>query len=133
MEDAKILDHKEILKKFAHVESTLEFVSKEVKYHNSCRNKFHNEAMAKKNCLEKDKESEWLKKTQIRERAFNASIHFIQEFVIEREEVLKSRDVADQYRMLLAEFGLDHSEIYPERDYLYLAKLTEHFEGKIVI
>ena len=111
MEDAKILDHKEILKKFSHVQSTLEFVSKEVKYHDSCRNKFHNEGMAKKS-LEKEKESEWLKKTQIREGAFNASIHIIQDFLIEREEVLKSRDVGDRYRMLLAEFGLDHSEIY---------------------
>jgi hypothetical protein len=131
--DANILQHKEILGNFGGVQSQLEFVAKEVKYHNSCRNKFHNEATSKKTSLEKQQQSDWEFKTKIREEAFTAAASFIEEFILDKGEVLKARDVADHHRMLQAECGLDPNEISRDRDYMFLAKLTEHFEGKIII
>jgi hypothetical protein len=35
--------------------------------------------------------------------------------------------------MLQAEYGLEPIDIYTDRDYMFHAKLTEHFKGKNVI
>jgi len=133
LNDAKILEHKELLDKFAHVESNLEFVAKEVRYHTSCRNEFGNLARAKKTKREKQEQSDWILKKKIREKAFSTATVFVNEFILEKREVHKARDLSDHHRMLLAEFGLESSEINPDRDYMFLAKLTDHFEGKIVV
>lgn len=133
LNDAKILGHNDILEKFAHVESNLEFVAKEVRYHASCRNNFGNLARAKKANREKEEQSDWALKKQIREKAFTAVTVFVHEFIIEKEEVYKTKNLADHHRMLLAEFGLEPNDIVPERDYLFLAKLSEHFEDKLII
>ena len=133
LNDAKILQHKKILETFAGVECNLEFVAKEVKYHNSCRNNFHNESRKKKASLEKQEQSERTLKTGIREKAFAAATQFVEEHILKEEEVHKARDVADHHRMLQAEFGLEPKDISRDRDYVFFAKLAEHFEGKIVI
>ncbi len=52
--------------------------------------------------------------------------------VLERGEILKARDDADHHRMLLAGFGLDQKDISKKCDHLFLAKVIEHFEGKIL-
>ena len=133
MADAKTLQNMQILENFAHVESELEFVAKEIQYHNSCRNTFRNQARSKTMRIEEEQKSERAKKIAIGEQAFFASTSYIQDVVLERAEILKAREVAGLYRMLLAGFGLDQNDIYKDRDYLFLAKLTEHFEGKILI
>jgi len=111
----------------------LAFVAKEVKYHNSCRNAFRNEARAKQAKEQSNEQSERTKKMKIREEAFIEITGFIEEIIIGKEQVMKSRDVADHHRVLLAELGLDASDIALERDYLLLGKLADHFEGRISI
>ncbi len=133
LNDAKILEHQDILSQFAHVESNLEFVAKEVRYHPSCRNSFANLARAKKLNLEKEERSEWTVKKEIREKAFTAATEFVNDLILERGEVHRIKDLADHHRMLLAEYGLEPCDINPDRDCTFLAKLTDHFKGKIVI
>ena len=70
LNDAKILEHQDILSQFAHVESNLEFVAKEVRYHSSCRNSFANLARAKKLNREKEERLE-------RDRRGNSERHTI--------------------------------------------------------
>lgn len=127
MNDAKILQHQDILLKFAHVECNLEFVAKEVMYHSSCRNSFTNLARAKKSNSEKKERSEWALKKEIREKAFTGATVFVNELILEKGEVHRAKDLADHHRMLLAEFGLEPYEINQDRDCTFLAKLTDHF------
>ncbi len=118
---------------FAGVQCELQFVAKEMKYHNSCRNKFHYEASRTTASLEKNKQSERTLKIEIREKAFTAAIQFVKDFIINQEEVHRTRNVSDRHGMLQTEYGLEPNDISTNRDYLFLAKLTEHFQGKIVI
>ena len=81
MDDAEILQNENILNEFAGVEPNLAFVSKEVKYHSSCRNKFHNEAMSKKVSQEKKDRSDWEFKSNARDQAFTEITSFVEEFI----------------------------------------------------
>lgn len=102
-------------------------------YHSSCRNSFANLARAKKSNSEKKERSEWALKKEIREKAFTGATVFVNELILERGEVHRAKDLADHHRMLLAEFGLEPYEINQDRDSTFLAKLTDHFKGKVVI
>ena len=73
----RLCKYMQILENFAHVESELEFVAKEVQYHNSCRNTFHNQASSKtlrilQFLIEEEEKSERIKKIEIGEQAFLA-------------------------------------------------------------
>jgi hypothetical protein len=46
VKEARILDDVEMFRKIENTESSLEFVCKEVMYHNSCRKKYSYEATA---------------------------------------------------------------------------------------
>lgn len=54
-------------------------------------------------------------------------------FVAKEVKVHKAKDVSDRHRMLQAEYGLEPNDFSTDRDYMFLAKLTEHFQGKIFI
>lgn len=113
LNDAKILQHKELSDRFANVKSNLEFVAKEERYHISCQNEFGNLARAKKTRREKEEQSDWILKTKIREKAFAAGTDFVNDLVLENGEVHKAIALADHHRMLLQNLALNQMIFLP--------------------
>ncbi|KAK4023629.1 hypothetical protein OUZ56_009029 [Daphnia magna] len=69
MNDAIILDDEAIVRKIGNLESNLQFVSKEIKYHNSCRKKFASAAKSAVKKREEEHQSKWVLNKSIRENA----------------------------------------------------------------
>ncbi|KAK4013204.1 hypothetical protein OUZ56_025438 [Daphnia magna] len=99
LNDAKILQHKELSDRFANVKSNLEFVAKEER--------------AKKTRREKEEQSDWILKTKIREKAFAAGTDFVNDLVLEKGEVHKAIALADHHRMLLQNLALNQMIFLP--------------------
>lgn len=135
MNDAAILEDEAIVRKIGNLESNLEFVSKEIKYHNSCRKKF---AFAAKSALKKweeEQQSKWVLKKSIRENATQKILAFLEEKIVKEEEVHRVKDITKHYRFLLqSELDLDcNISICRVRKCEVLEKLTSYFKDKVTV
>ncbi|KAI9564747.1 hypothetical protein GHT06_008488 [Daphnia sinensis] len=120
-----------MLRKIGNTESSLEFVCKEVMYHNSCRKKYSYEARASLMKKESERQSHRLNLREIKEKAFETTVQFIQSHVLEKREVHRVSDISNQYRMLLCGHELDYHYAATHRRYLFLEKLNSHFGDKL--
>lgn len=131
VQEARILDDVEMLRKIGNTESSLEFVCKEVVYHNSCRKKYSYDARASLKKKESQSQTNRLKLREITEKAFETTVQFVQSHVLEKREVHRVSDISNQYRMLLCEHELDYDNAARHRRYLFLEKLNSHFGEKL--
>ena len=127
LKEAQILQDTVLLRKIQGID----FIAKEVRYHNSCRTEYYDKAKA----IEKKRESEnktiFSRQKSIRKNAFNATKLFVEEKIITNEEVYRIADISNQYLIWLSEFGFSDEEVQTEavrkHKYVLLEKLMEHF------
>ncbi len=135
MNDAAILEDEAIVRKIGNLESNLQFVSKEIKYHNSCRKKFASAAKSALKKWEEEQQSKWVLKKSIRENATQKILAFLEEKIVKEEEVHRVKDITKHYRFLLqSELGLDcNISICRVRKCEVLEKLTSYFKDKVTV
>ncbi|KZR97998.1 Uncharacterized protein APZ42_006811 [Daphnia magna] len=133
MNDAIILDDEAIVRKIGNLESNLQFVSKEIKYHNSCRKKFASAAKSAVKKREEEHQSKWVLNKSIRENAMQKIIAFLEEKIMKEEEVHRVKDITKHYRLLLSELGLDYNSICRVRKCEVLEKLISYFGDKVTV
>lgn len=132
VENAQLLEDFQLLRKVAGVD----FIAKEVKYHNSCRLGYLNEAksFAKKKAMEQDSALNLNK--ELRDKALKSTLTFIEVTIRINEEVHRFKSIYEnQYILTLRKLDLSPEEIQKDeskhRKRAVLEKLVEHFSGSI--
>ena len=127
MKDALAVEDAALLRKIHNID----FVAKEVRYHNSCRTELSDKAKAINKKKENEKKVFYGRDKKIRTSAFHATIAFVEENIIKNEEVRRIADISDQYFTWLIEFGFSEEEVESEavrkHKYVLLDKLLSHF------
>ena len=121
--------------------SNTNFASKEVKYHNNCRLQYQkvseNTPLALK---EKSKDgyvsspvTSWHETRNIHSEAFEALIYYIEETVLDNNEVYFVKDINSYYQALLHEIGKERAQDLESTTQKLEEKLLKHFGDKIKI
>lgn len=128
--DANVLNDAPMLRKIAVI---VDFIAKEIRYHPSCRLSYSDQAKAVLSKNKNDNESLWRRKKAIREKAFEATVSFMETKIIEFEGVQRADDIIRQYVMWLEEFGLQDIDLKDAqtRKSAIVDKLVKHFGNRL--
>lgn len=125
--DALAIQDSVLLRKIHNID----FIAKEVRYHNSCRTELSDKAKAINKKKENEKKQFYGRDKKIRKSAFDATITFVEEKIMKNEEVHRIADLSNQYLTWLVEFGFSdekvESEAVRKHKYVLLDKLLTHF------
>lgn len=129
-EEAKLLYDTTLLGKISAIG---DFIAKETKYHKSCRKEYEYRA---KSAIKQNNEKEnsaWQKKKKICERAFQATISFIETKILYFGDVQRMSDLSSQYFSALEGLGLSDTDVDLEkrRKSVLEQKIVMHFGEKI--
>ncbi len=131
LKDALDVEDAVLLRKIHNID----FVAKEVRYHNSCRLELINKAKAINKQKENEKKVFYGREKKIRKSALNATVSFVEDNILENEEVHRISDIFNQYLTWLIEFGFSEEEVETEavrkHKYVLLEKLEKYFGDKL--
>ena len=130
---ARLLEDHEMLLKIQNED----FVSKEVHYHPICRVTYQNRVEDRKSksgvAQEKQPETLWHIARETHQKAFEAVCVYVEDVILNNNEILLTNDVTNEYRMLLAEIGKTRLDEVIYNTQKLEQKLLQQFQDRIVI